>query len=214
MNYTIIQCNNTITYPCNMVLFEDGTKQYLAKDKNGEYVFNVQNTINDNKSFFGAIKDAIESIRNGEGDILGSDVMFANIESVYRYLDRNYGEKMRMKTIENFKNVIFGYSIRVYNKFDSCIRSLSSNNEIIPLDQPNYIYFDNYDDAEKFKNDIIEQVYVLNNDFKKAKDDLRLFITLKSKAKKQGIMHIINYMHTALINNDLYELKVVQAIKL
>lgn len=85
-------------------------------DDNGmEYVF-VPNHLNW-KGFFtfiGRIKDAVEQIRSGIGDCIQAKKY--SFESplacdVIMYLDREYGNSVKKKFIEGFKDAKFGYSI-------------------------------------------------------------------------------------------------------
>lgn len=58
-------------------------------------------------------KDAIECIRNGFGDGLQQSKLFGfTMEHVVRFIDREYGEEIRHKTIEGWENTKFAYGVK------------------------------------------------------------------------------------------------------
>ena len=58
-------------------------------------------------------KDAIECIRNGFGDGLQQSKLFGlTMEHVVRFIDREYGEEIRRKTIEGWKDTKFAYGVK------------------------------------------------------------------------------------------------------
>lgn len=58
-------------------------------------------------------KDAIECIKNGFGDGLQQSKLFGfTMEHVIRFIDREYGEKIRLKTIECWKDMNFAYGVK------------------------------------------------------------------------------------------------------
>lgn len=84
----------------------------VQQDKYGEYIMvpNYLNPMNDEwaQYFSRRIQDAVQSIRNGDGDCIEMDRMFGfNNIYVHFYLDRNIGESLRAKSIEGFKNSKF-----------------------------------------------------------------------------------------------------------
>lgn len=101
---------------------ETGDDHCTEMDENGQRYFAIPNIINPKWQecimgtlFVGRIKDAYESIVRGHGDVIGTTQMFGPLgfqtESVYRYVDREYGEALRMKTLEGWKDTIFGYNV-------------------------------------------------------------------------------------------------------
>jgi len=204
---------------CNRVFFEDGTDYCIHKDTDGRGYFSVPNMfIIDRKFklFSDKIKDAIETIRNGDGDILHTNcsIFGGTTEWVYRYVDRVYGEEMRMKTIEDFKDVIFGYSLKFgYNTFMNGGKFISKDKKLLPLlgnrEQNNFIYFDNEKEAENFKKEIIDKAEELRIKCEEIKED-------KIEIKK--FIHSLDYsiysdVLFALTGKDSWYLKVVQVIK-
>lgn len=89
----------------------------LWKDEEEREYFNVPNLLNDptkisNQFFNHRIKDAVDTIRNGDGDFISQRKSFG-FEKVIRYLDREYGEKVRALFLEGWKNAKFAYVILV-----------------------------------------------------------------------------------------------------
>ena len=89
-------------------------------DKNGKEFFHVPNAKNHpedgifNTLFIDRIKDAIETIRDGDGDCILTNSTFNGTDtSVVKFLDEEYGNDLRQKSIEGFKDVKFGYGIKV-----------------------------------------------------------------------------------------------------
>jgi hypothetical protein len=145
------------------VKFENGRTHCINQDKNGYEYFSIINTKEDNKLglFSGRIKDAVECIREGEGDCLEVINLFGKSEHVIRFLDRKYGENLRQQSIEGWKDTEFGYSLKFgyKNSFNGSY-FIKNDKTILSLwcDNPNeYIYFKTKDEAVKYKNDIINE---------------------------------------------------------
>ena len=89
----------------------------IQKDEMGRLYFYVPNLLNNpshspiNLLFTRRIKDAVETIRNGDGDVLRVSDFFAT-EKVLYFLDRDYGEKIRKRFLEGWKNAKFAYAIK------------------------------------------------------------------------------------------------------
>lgn len=87
----------------------------IWQDENGRDYFNVPNLLNHperitNHIFSHRIKDAVDTIRNGDGDVVARLKSFG-FENVIRYLDRDYGEKVRELFLEGWKNAKFAYIV-------------------------------------------------------------------------------------------------------
>lgn len=117
--YRIAKCldNGKIN---NYAIFKDGSQKKLIKKDiiYGKY-FEVDNELNpDAKDFLrysyrGRIKDAVDMIKNGNGDCITNIKLIGGIESVsvLYFLDREIGEELRQKTLDNWKNAKFGWAI-------------------------------------------------------------------------------------------------------
>ena len=63
--------------------------------------------------FLTDLKMPIECIRNGFGDGLQQSHLFGmTFEHVVRFIDREYGEEIRQKTIEGWKDTKFSYGVK------------------------------------------------------------------------------------------------------
>lgn len=150
-------------------IFEDGAKKIINEDKDGHKYFLVDNELNKadtvfKKRFYTRIHDAVTTIRNGEGDCLKANNLFENIISVVYFLDRNYGEKMRRKSIEGWKDTEFGWSVEAGNKNSlSGYRKLTKEGEVISnLDNPyRYVVFDTKEEALQYIESLVEKAKIL-----------------------------------------------------
>lgn len=108
------------------VIFEDKSwhdRVVKIHDKYGEY-FEVDNNIpNDGtkdepdpfKLFTDRIKDAYETVKNGDGDCIvhsTGHLSFMSSEEVIYFLDRKVGEELRQKTLDTFANAEFVYAVK------------------------------------------------------------------------------------------------------
>lgn len=105
-------------------VFENGDNKLIHNDEKygyGKFIY-VDNKLNTddekpfNKLFTGRIKDAVETIRNGDGDCIQIHETFVKTVNVIHFLDREIGEKLRQKSIEGWKDSNFGWIITCGNK--------------------------------------------------------------------------------------------------
>lgn len=139
MNYEIISTDEGKKF-VNFILTEEekrhlfDAKKYIPdlsrqiqKDENLKEFFNVPNirTLEHNSGYLFSdhIKDALEEVRDGIGDVISTGGAFNSIFAarpssvrVRHYLDREYGESLKEKTIEGWKDSEFCYSIMIYNR--------------------------------------------------------------------------------------------------
>lgn len=104
-------------------IFADGSrKKIIQTDKQYGKYFEVDNELNtDCKSFLrfsysGRIRDAVEMIRNGNGDCISSMKFIGRIDKVLYFLDRTIGEELRQKSLDGWKDTKFGWAIECRNK--------------------------------------------------------------------------------------------------
>lgn len=115
-------------------IFKDGSrKKPIDEDEDGREYFEVDNWIDSDPeliefnyysrmadkmrlTFSGRISDAVESIRKGYGDVICvRNLPFGvRIEKVLYFLDREYGENLRQKSLEGWKDTVFKY-VLYYN---------------------------------------------------------------------------------------------------
>lgn len=99
-------------------IFTDGSRKKLIQndEQYGKY-FEVDNELNDEYksflrfSFSGRIKDAVDMIRNGNGDCIQSVKLFGRVDKVIYFLDRKVGEELRQKSLDGWKDTKFGWAI-------------------------------------------------------------------------------------------------------
>lgn len=92
----------------------------IQKDKDGREYYYPNNPHDKMGLFSGRPKDAIECIRKGLGDGFSQSHLFGmSLENVVRFIDREYGEEIRQKTLEGWKNAkfAFGVSFNFLNSF-------------------------------------------------------------------------------------------------
>lgn len=106
-------------------------------------------------------KDAIECIRNGLGDGFQQSKLFGfTMEHVVRFIDREYGEEIRRKTIEGWKDTKFAYGVKFsyLNSFSSG-RLVMKNKTLMGWDDDtkDVLSFDNEEDATLFIKKVNEK---------------------------------------------------------
>ena len=163
-------------------IFKDGAPRHLIEtDDEGREYFSVPNWINNDPEmdefnycisikkymkymkycFAGKPKDMIESIRRGYGDVICCYQSFLRIDHVLYFLDRDYGESLRKKTIESWKDAKFAYglycdSISAYGLYCDSI-SVNTCGQL-EYGRQN-IYFDSAKDAIELATKIAEEAY-------------------------------------------------------
>ena len=107
-------------------IFKDRSRRIpIQVDDKGREYFEVDNWIQSNPELdefnYGNLKDRLKysfnrkpedmitSIKRGYGDVISVRHILVSLESVLYFLDREYGESLRKKTIEGWKQTKFGY---------------------------------------------------------------------------------------------------------
>ena len=134
----------------------------IQTDENGyEYIY-IHNPYSKRGTFSDCIKDAITCIREGRGDVLCQITVFSfPIDYVRKYIDREYGESLRARSIEGWKNANFGYAVKFTKSNPYTAGSLISvNKERMSIfdDRSNILTFDTKEDAEKFITDVYKLI--------------------------------------------------------
>lgn len=81
-----------------------------------EYIY-CKNTYNHHGLFSDLPKDAYDHIKYGMGDVMINGLMFNTVVTkVLRFIDRDYGEKMRAKFLEGWKTAKFEWGINFNHK--------------------------------------------------------------------------------------------------
>ena len=182
------------------VIFKDGSrkKTVLEDDEAREY-FEVDNWINSDLeiiefnyhskiaidrmrlAFTGRVSDMVESIRRGYGDVIViKNLPFGiRVEKVLYFLDREYGENLRQKSLEGWKDTVFKYVLYynnnlidkttlkcVYDRsvsdvyFDTTKEAIDLVNRIIDDTLANCMYFmgKTFSNMDENKNEISEKL--------------------------------------------------------
>lgn len=86
-----------------------------------------------------------------------SSFLGMDLEDVVRYIDRDYGEKVRQETIDGWKDAKFAYGVRFHFKDSFSSGSLITKNEtLMSFDntQDDILVFANEDDASAFIDNV------------------------------------------------------------
>lgn len=149
-------------------IFSDGSRKKAIQtdDQYGRYFYvdNELNTTGKHKllrsSFTGRVKDAVDTIRNGNGDCIQQTKLMFQFTHVCYFLDREIGEKLRAKSIEGFKDTKFGWSIEVGNRNSMSgyapIKPDGSRLSVFDEDR-SILTFDKEEDAEAYIQKLINQ---------------------------------------------------------
>lgn len=148
-------------------IFADGSrKKIIQTDKQYGKYFEVDNELNtDCKSFLrfsysGRIKDAVEMIRNGNGDCISSTQLFGKHDNVVYFLDRTIGEELRKKSLNGWKDTKFGWAIECgYKNSFSGYSMLNKKNEPISVFDKDRspVVFDTKESADEYVEYLIER---------------------------------------------------------
>ena len=130
------------------------------KDNDGKLYFRVPNLYsNDNlKLFFGKIKEAYQTVLDGNGDAIIVDIFNRGHETVCKYIDEEYGKKIRDKFLKGWEGTKFAYSIK-FGFTDSIYDGslINDSEELIGLygDIYSCMKFDTEEEAQKYIDEII-----------------------------------------------------------
>lgn len=113
------------------------------------------------RNFTGRIKDAVDTIRKGEGDcILQSRTMFDIQDYVVYFINRSIGDKFRQKFIEGWKDSTFGWIIQYGHKhsFHSQFRPINTQcQQLSMVDGKPPMVFNTYSHAESYVKSLINK---------------------------------------------------------
>lgn len=158
MNYNIVTENN-IKY----AVLENGTRYVVHTNKSGNEYICVDNPNDKDGLFNGRIKDAVDVINAGGGDVVEIGKLFGStIIDVLYFLDRTVGNELRSKSIEGWKDAEFKWIVTCGSKKSQFgyMPITSEFSYVMPYsnaEQP--MLFDTEDDAKIFiTNVLIEKV--------------------------------------------------------
>lgn len=148
-------------------IFADGSrKKVIQNDEHYGKYFEVDNELNtDCKtclrfSYSGRVKDAVDMIRNGNGDCIQSSHFFGRIDKVIYFLDRKVGEELRQKSLDGWKDTKFGWAIECGNKSSfSGYSMLNKKNERISAfdEERTPMTFDSKESANEYTGYLVDK---------------------------------------------------------
>lgn len=202
------------------VFFEDGTNYATQEDDDGNKYFPIYNTSDKGKFrlFTDCITDAIMAIRDGHGDALKMGNIFGGItESVIRFIDREYGEKIRNKTIKGFEDTEFGYSLKFgyLNSFKGSLHVKRDYTLLSLFDEDlstSMIYFKTEAEAQQARDSIISKANDLVKEYRENQNKSDLEISKLFEEKWKGIYSDVAHAILGEVE-EKWKLKIVQAVK-
>lgn len=148
-------------------IFADSSRKKLIQtdEQYGKY-FEVDNELNTDcntclkYSFSGRIKDAIDTIKNGNGDCIKQLNLFGKHDRVLYFIDRKVGEELRAKSLEGWKDTKFGWAVECGNKnsFSGYAPINLKGKRISMFDEDRTVKtFDTKDKAEEYVKCLLEK---------------------------------------------------------
>lgn len=135
-------------------------RRVIQKDENGKEYFTLPNMKDGriSKSYSNRIGEAVEEVINGNGDVISSTNILGirNIRVLY-FLDREYGNQLKEKSIEGWKDSKFKWVILKPNPFN--YESYVSKNSIPVFDKSEAMVFDTEKEALKFIEKMYDKAY-------------------------------------------------------
>lgn len=147
-------------------IFTDGSrkKRIQINKQYGKY-FEVDNELNMDcdtclrYSFSGRIKDAVDTIKNENGDCIEQVNFFGKHEKVLYFVDRKVGEELRKKTLDGWKDVKFAWAVECgYKNSFSGYSQINQKGEKISIfnEDRTVKTFDTKDKAEEYVKSLME----------------------------------------------------------
>lgn len=139
---------------------------------NGKEYYNVQNIYHDSGLFTNRMGDAIRMIKEDHADEISiTKVLSFTLIDARRYIDRDYGEKIRQKSIEEAKNVKIAFAIK-YNHLNSF-----ETGRLLMKNRTLFAFGDSMDDVKLFDTEE-EAKSEIDNIIKKSREYLDLYVSL------------------------------------
>lgn len=239
-NTECLICNNkNATGNKRIRVYYDGElvdDEGIHLDSEGNEYFQIKNPYyNDNGgTFANRPKDAVRAIQDGYGDVFVKNECFGtgvSFETVYRYVDREYGSKAREQTLSVFEHAKFEYAIRFGVKGSKeGMRYVDKNHQLISLDASNgdttTFTFSNENEAHKYKTATLK---IAQDNFNKLRESITgsndvtglidwISVSPFSKGGKYDKGHIVNAVFFAMLQEwkdnktDTYTFEVVQTM--
>lgn len=173
----------------------DKLSKKIMKDDNGKEYFSIRNPYADKSDVFGMftrkIKDAITAIRENYAHALiqSSSIFGIQLDRVCVFLDEEYGQELRKKTIEGWKDTKFGYSICYgYTNSMSSPRYVLTDNTTAFAKRKGIepYFFDTEGEAQEKINELIAEANKIQEEYNKIE-----------KGKKEKYLED-NYVHNII----------------
>lgn len=199
MNNKIYNTDGTIAFIVHDKTLNDGSVQRYAyypelnktndfpvqtDSKGREYFYLSRGLLRDTKTYKektynDRISDAISDIMNGYGDAVVNGGIFASNTSnhVIVFLDRKYGEELRSKTIDGWKDAKYFWSVVYRNGLNELYMN---KDNCVEYNTEDFLHFGTEDEAQKFIDNLMER---LTSDYNEHKN-FYLDTTISKEAQK------------------------------
>lgn len=191
-------------------------RRIIEKDSKGKEYFTIPNTRVKSvfKFFTDRIGDAVDEVINGDGDAIKYKTFLGmNFINVAYFIDREYGEEMKRKTIEGWKDTKFAWVLKIcnfhqyvkkdgiltYERNDSAIDTF--NTEEDALERLSKLTDEAYSCIEKYKGREVDECF---NEFIR---DLNKRYNLKENDNKTDLA-VIELISKIVSDNKYFEPKV------
>ncbi|MCM1214043.1 MAG: hypothetical protein NC548_05935 [Lachnospiraceae bacterium] len=165
-------------------IFVDGAHldtRNVSTDETGHKYIHVPNLFRQNGSvlekfsFRHRVGDMVTHIRNGWGDCIQVTHLLVRSESLVWFLDREYGDTMRQKSLEGWKGTEFKWAVFETNRtFGDCPVNVRGElvhqfigTTVIDADDIHIQYYDTEKDAQAFINGILDELRPITEQYKK-----------------------------------------------
>ena len=149
------------------------TTRIIQIDKNGKEYYYIPNFYHDGKLFSNRPKDAIDTIKAGFGDaILCHTIFVMNTVHVVRFIDREYGEELRRKTLEGWNGTKFAYGINFGSKNSFSNGYIVDINDDINImsEELKPLYFETEQDAQDYIDKMIKMATHYSDEYNELKN--------------------------------------------
>lgn len=209
-----------------IIVYDDNNRQIdcciIHKNEDGKEYYYPSNPHNKLGLFSDLPKDAIECIKNGLGDTLEvTNVLGMRLEHVVRFLDREYGECIRQKSLQGWKNAKFGYGVK-FQYLDSLNsgRVVCEDKSLFCNIGEKILVFDTEKEASIFINEINKKAKEYFDEYVEAEktNTADTFLERIKSEMECGVFsvywHVLNALDTERDRGcPQYKLKVIQVVK-
>ncbi len=204
---------------------EYGEDYCTSKDDKGELYFPVPNAFTDTagRTYIGRIKDAYDTVLNGDGDVIQVSHLFGmTMISVAKFVNYDYGKEMRKKFLEGWKDTQFGWGLEAGNAHSTsgftavCEDMATYNRYLSPEKNSPTLYFETEIEAQAKMDEIVRICQSYIDRCKDAPDSDSQKAILDEIEQKFGLFSVyLNYVFAKLSSEGEsdYRFRVVQRVK-